>query len=84
VLAGFRAPETHEPPRGELRLLLRKTGRKTRLARQIETRRRTAIPGEAKMIDSPFHRTQNGVFSIQEERIDRSSGECGQVAHYDD
>lgn len=28
------------------------------------------------MIDSPFLRTQNGVFSIQEERIDRSSGEC--------
>jgi hypothetical protein len=28
------------------------------------------------MIDSPFHRTQNGVFSIKEERIDRSSGEC--------
>ena len=32
-------------------------------------------PGEAKMIDAPFDRTQNGVFSIQEERID-SSGEC--------
>ncbi|MBW4034592.1 MAG: type 1 glutamine amidotransferase-like domain-containing protein [Proteobacteria bacterium] len=46
------------------------------MARQIETRRRTAIPEEAKMIDSPFSRTQNGVFSIQEERIDRSSGEC--------
>jgi hypothetical protein len=28
------------------------------------------------MIDSPFFRTQSGVFSIQEERIDRSSGEC--------
>jgi hypothetical protein len=28
------------------------------------------------MTDSPFHRTQNGVFSIQKERIDRSSGEC--------
>jgi hypothetical protein len=27
------------------------------------------------MTDSPFHRTQNGVFSIQKERIDRSSGE---------
>lgn len=27
------------------------------------------------MTDSPFHQTQNGVFSIQEERIDRSSGE---------
>jgi len=28
------------------------------------------------MIDSPFFQTKNGVFSIEEERIDRSSGEC--------
>ncbi len=55
---------------------LRKTSRRTSVARQIETRRRTAIPGEAKMIDPPFLRTRNGIFSIQEERIDRSSGEC--------
>jgi hypothetical protein len=69
-------PQKPEHPRGEPRLSLRKTGRKTSVAHQIKARRRTAIPEEAKMIDSPFLRTQNGVFSLQEERIDRSSGEC--------
>jgi len=67
--------QTHEPPSGELRLMLRKTGRKTSVARQLATRRRTTIPGQVKMTGSPFHRTKNGVFFIQEERIDRSSGE---------
>jgi len=56
--------------------IAQETGWKISVAGKIETRRWRAIPGEAKMIDSPFHQTQNGVFSIQEEQIDRQSGEC--------
>lgn len=63
VLAGLRAPKI-ETPRGERGLLLRNTGPKTSLTHQIETRRRTANAGEAKMTNSTCHRMQNGVVSV--------------------